>query len=136
MPRRRDNFWNEKAPRYRKYRGLGERAMAEFRGYREPDDTSEFEHDEIGEVIGSTLKKLGLKERFDEDQVIEAWKEIVGDFVARNSQPVGVQRKVLIIQVLQPAVHYTLERMKGQVLQKMQARFGKEHIREVRFRIG
>ncbi len=135
-PPRRDNFWNEKAPRYRKYRGASDRALAEFRGYWEPDDTSQFAHDEIGDVIGSTLKKLGLKSRFDEDQVKAAWREIVGEFVSQNSQPVGVNRKVLLVQVLQPAVHYTLERMKGQILQKMQARFGRDHIREVRFRIG
>jgi len=134
--RRANNFWNEKKPRYRKYRGASARALAEFRGYREPDDTSAFAHDNIGEVIGSTLKKLGLKNRFDEDQVKAAWHDIVGDFVSRNSQPLGVNRKVLLVQVLQPAVHYTLERMKGQILAKMQARFGREHIREIRFRIG
>ncbi len=110
--------------------------MAEFRGYWEPDDTSEFAHDDIGKVIGSTLKKLGLKDRFDEDQVKAAWREIVGEFVAQNSQPIGMNRKALLVQVLQPAVHYTLERMKGQILEKMQARFGRENIREVRFRIG
>ena len=79
---------------------------------------------------------MGLKDRFDEDQVKAAWQEIVGDFVAQNSQPVGLNRKVLIVQVLQPAVHYTLERMKGQILAKMQARFGAEKVRNVQFRIG
>ena len=64
-----------------------------------------------------------------------AWEEAVGDFVARHSQPVGVNRKVLLVQVLQPAVHYTLERMKGQILERLQARFGKDHIRDIRFRI-
>ena len=133
---RSNDLWNEKKPRYRKYRGKLDRALAEFRGYREPDDTSAFVHDDINAVIGSTLKKLGLKGRFDEDQVKTAWVEVVGDFVSRNSQPIGVNRKVLLVQVLQPAVHYTLERMKGQILEKMQARFGKDNIREVRFRIG
>ncbi|MCB1078700.1 MAG: DUF721 domain-containing protein [Verrucomicrobiae bacterium] len=135
MARRADDFWNEKKPRFRKYRGTKDRALAEFRGYWEPDDTSAFVHDDIGEVIGSTLKKLGLKQRFDEDQVRVAWKEVVGDFVAQNSQPVGVNRKVLLVHVLQPAVHYTLERMKGQILERMQARFGKDNLREIRFRI-
>ena len=136
MPRRRDTLWNEKAPRYRKYRGASQRVLAEFRGYREPDDTSGFEHDDLEKVVGSTLKKLGLKNRFDEDQVKAAWQEVVGDFVARNSQPAEMKGKVLFIQVLQPTVHYSLERMKGQILQKMQARFGAQHIRGVKFRIG
>jgi hypothetical protein len=133
---RADDFWNEKKPRFRKYRGIRDRAVAEYRGYWEPDDTTAFVHDEIESVIGSTLKKLGLKQRFDEDQVKAAWHQVVGDFVSRNSQPIGVNRKVLLVHVLQPAVHYTLERMKGQILERMQERFGKENVREIRFRIG
>lgn len=132
---RADDFWNEKKPRYRRYRGIRDRALADFRGYWEPDDTSAFAHDRMADVVGSTLKRLGLKQRFDEDQVKAAWEEAVGDFVARHSQPVGVNRKILLVQVLQPAVHYTLERMKGQILERLQARFGKDHIRDIRFRI-
>lgn len=135
MPRK-DDLWNEKKPRYRRYRGPKDRVLAEFRGYWEPEDTSHHAHDDLEKVVRSTLAKLGLQDRFDEDQVKAAWGEVVGDFVARNSQPVGVQRKVLLVQVLQPAVHYTLEREKGQILAKMQARFGASRIREVRFRIG
>jgi hypothetical protein len=134
---RADDLWNEKKPRYRPYRGLKDRALADFRGFWEPDDTKAFAHDDISSVIGSTMKKLGLKQRFDEDQVKAAWHEIVGDFVSRNSQPVGIgPRKVLLVQVLQPAVHYTLERMKGQILERMQERFGSENVRGVQFRIG
>jgi hypothetical protein len=43
---------------------------------------------------------------------------------------------VLTIQVLQPSVRYELERnWKAEILQKLQTRFGKKVIREVKFRI-
>ena len=82
------------------------------------------------------MKHLGLKNRFDEGQVLSAWSEIVGEFVARNSQPVEVRQRILIVQVLQPAVHYELERMKGKILSQMQERFGAQHVRNIRFRLG
>jgi hypothetical protein len=43
---------------------------------------------------------------------------------------------VLSIQVLQPSVRYELERnWKNEILAKLQARFGKKTIREIKFRI-
>lgn len=135
-PRRKADFWNEKKPRFRKTRTGADWCLAQFRGYWESPDLSKYSHEDIGEVVGSTLKHLGLKNRFDEGQVLSSWAEIVGDFVAKNSQPVEVRQRVLIVQVLQPAVHYEIERMKGKILSRMQERFGKQHIRGIKFRLG
>lgn len=135
VPRKKD-FFDEKRPRFRKYRGKSARVLAEWRGFREPDDTTAFEHDELASVLKSTLKHLGLENRLDETQVLSAWNELVGEFVAQNSRPLEVRHRVLYIQVLQSAVHYTLERMKGDILARFQQRFGPDRIRDVRFRLG
>ncbi len=121
--------------RYRPRRPLKDRALAEWRGYWEPQDVSRFEH-EIDDVVGKTMKGLGLRDRFNEEQVFEAWNTMVDSFLAQNAKPLGLERKVLIIQVLHSTVHYELERMKGQLLQRMQAHLGKENIRDIRFRLG
>jgi len=121
--------------RYRPKRSTRDRALSELRGYWEPQDVSKYEQ-EIEGVVALTMKGLGLKDRFNEEQVFDAWNDLVDSFVARNSQPVALTNKVLSIQVLHSTVHYELERMKGQILQKMQAQFGAENIREVRFRLG
>jgi hypothetical protein len=47
-----------------------------------------------------------------------------------------VKRKVLFVQVIQPAVHYSLDRMKGQILARVQREFGAENIRDLKFRVG
>ena len=135
MPRS-DNFWNEKKPRYRKRRSAKDAAIAQWRGFWEPDDTTANERGQIQDVVGITLKRLGLQNRFDEEKILRAWNSIVGDFVAQNSRPVEVKRKILFVQVLQPAVHYSLDRMKGEVLARVQREFGAENIRDIKFRVG
>ena len=123
------------AYRPRPRRSLRDRALAEWRGYWEPQDTSRFERD-MPDAVEKTLKGLGLENRFHEDQVFEAWNELVDSFVASNARPVALTRKTLYIQVLHSTVHFELERMRPQILKKMQDRFGAAHIRDVRFRLG
>jgi predicted nucleic acid-binding Zn ribbon protein len=121
--------------RYRPRRPLKDRVLAEWRGYWEPQDVSKYEQ-EIESVVGKAMKGLGLKDRFNEEQVFEAWNEMVDNFIGSNARPVVLEKKVLSIQVLHSTVHYELERMKGQLLRRMQERFGAENIRDIRFRLG
>lgn len=121
--------------RYRPRRSNRDRALAQLRGYWEPQDVSQYEQG-IESAVTKTLKKLGLENRFNEEQVFEAWNEMVDSFVAENARPISMNRKILFIQVLHSTVYYELERMRGQILNKMQNRFGKENIRDVQFRLG
>lgn len=133
---RSGDFWNEKKPRFRRRLTAKDATLAQWRGYWEPDDTSVYERGSIGEVVQSAMKRLGLRDRFDEERVLRAWNSIVGDFVARNSRPVELKRKILFVQVIQPAVHYSLDRMKGEILARVQREFGAENIRDIKFRLG
>jgi predicted nucleic acid-binding Zn ribbon protein len=114
---------------------LRERSLASWRGYEEPADLSRYQHD-MAEAVARTMKGLGFNDRFHEDQIFSAWSEVVGDFIAANARPTKLERSVLTIQVLNSSVHYEMERMKSTILAKMQDRFGKKNIREVRFRLG
>lgn len=83
------------------------------------------------------MKKLGLKERLRESEVIAAWSGIVGEFIAAHSAPVSLREGVLYVRVLQPALHYELERIaKAEVVRKLKRRFDGRTIRDVRFRLG
>jgi predicted nucleic acid-binding Zn ribbon protein len=89
----------------------------------------------VADALKKLLPRLGLSNFLNEEQIKAAWKEVVGDFLASHSAPASIQRGVLIIQVLQPAIRYELDRTwKPEVLRKLQARFGKDVIKEVRFR--
>lgn len=83
------------------------------------------------------MQKLGLKERLHESEVRAAWKTLVGDFIAAHSAPISLRDGVLYVHVLQPALHYELERItKPQILRKLKQRFGARVIRDLRFRLG
>jgi predicted nucleic acid-binding Zn ribbon protein len=91
----------------------------------------------VADSIKDVLLKLGLKERLTEAEIIEAWKEIVGDFIATHSVPSRLRDGVLFVQVIQSTVHYELDRVwKPDLIKKLKARFGARTIRDVKFRIG
>ena len=90
-----------------------------------------------GDVLPNLMQRLGLKERLHETEVLEAWSNIVGDFIAAHSAPVALREGVLYVRVLQPALHYELEQVaKTDILRKLKQRFGGKVIRDVRFRFG
>jgi len=114
---------------------LRQRVLADWRGYGEvgerPDKTAS-----IAGVLAKILPKLGLNERLTEQQMMEAWRDIVGDFLALHSIPTALSGGVLTIRVVQPSVRYELDRSwKREILKKLQARFGPGIVREIRFRI-
>jgi predicted nucleic acid-binding Zn ribbon protein len=83
------------------------------------------------------MKELGLSERLHETEVFDAWKQIVGDFIANHSAPVSLKAGVLYVRVLQPSLHYQFETIsKAEILRKLKQRFGAKVIRDLRFRVG
>ena len=89
------------------------------------------------ELVPKLMKRLGLRERLHEKEVIDAWGKIVGEFIAAHSAPVALREGVLYVRVLQPALHYELEQIsRSEILRKLKQRFGGRTIRDVRFRVG
>ena len=114
---------------------LRARVIAEWRGLPEAAERKD-RCSLVSDVLHKLLPRLGLNERLSEQQVKEAWLEVVGAFLAQHSVPAALSGGILTVQVLQPSVRYELERnWKSEILQKLQARFGKKVIREVKFRI-
>ena len=115
---------------------LKARIIAEWRGLPEqpfPTDTSQ----PAGRAVAQILSKLGLQTRVQEEEIKAAWKEVVGEFLALHSSPASLSNGVLVVHVLQPTVHFELDRVwKKTLLEKLQARFGKRLLKEIRFRLG
>ena len=90
-----------------------------------------------GDLLPKLMKELGLSERLHETEVFDAWKQIVGDFIAAHSAPVSLKAGVLFVRVLQPSLHYQFETIsKAEILRKLKQRFGAKVIRDLRFRVG
>jgi predicted nucleic acid-binding Zn ribbon protein len=113
-----------------------EAVIAEWRGL--PGRTARPERCQTtAELLPKLIQKLGLRERLHETEIIEAWSKIVGDFIAAHSSPVALREGILYVRVLQPALHYELDRVsKPQILKKLKQRFDGKTIRDLRFRLG
>ncbi|HEY2342831.1 MAG TPA: DUF721 domain-containing protein [Chthoniobacteraceae bacterium] len=115
---------------------LRARAIAEWRGLPETPLVPALPA-EIAGALSKLMAKLGLEERLHEEEVLATWREIVGEFVARHATPAQLKDGVLIVRVLQPTVHYELDRVwKRQILEKLKRRFGARTVREIKFRLG
>jgi predicted nucleic acid-binding Zn ribbon protein len=91
----------------------------------------------VADLLPKLMQRLGLSERLHEEEIIHAWKTLVGEFIATHSAPANLRDGVLYVRVLQPTLHYELERLaKPDILRKLKQRFGTKVIRDVRFRIG
>jgi predicted nucleic acid-binding Zn ribbon protein len=110
--------------------------IAEWRGLPvntpRPDRTQS-----TAELLPKVMQKMGLRERLREAEVMQTWKALVGDFIASHSCPISLRDGILYVHVLQPALHYELERIsKPEILRKLKQRFGARQIRDLRFRLG
>ncbi len=114
---------------------LRTRALAEWRGYAEPRPLLDC-FQPLSALVGKTMQGLGLGELVRESEVLEAWQEIAGDFFALHSSPSKLKDGVLYVRVLQPSIHFEIERMKGLIVEKLKKRFGARVVRELRFRLG
>ncbi|MGI8437185.1 MAG: DciA family protein [Chthoniobacterales bacterium] len=111
-------------------------AIADWRGMREKK-TPPDRWRAPAELLPKLMQQLGLRERLHEMEVIEAWKQIVGEFISTHSTPHSLREGVLFVRVLQPALHYQFETIsKPEILRKLKQRFGARVIRDVRFRVG
>lgn len=110
---------------------MRKRVFQEWRGL--PDEVILDRSTCVSEVINKVIQKLGLKKRFQEEEIIKAWHEVVGDFLATHSEPVQLKNSTLYVRAIQPTIRYELDRVwKSEIVRKLQERFGSKTIRDVK----
>ena len=114
---------------------LRSKVIADWRGMPErpfPQDTSR----SIAGVLEKVIAQLGLGKRVREEEIMRAWQDIVGPFIAQHSTPQRLVEGVLHIRVLQPSMLYELDRtLRADILAKLKKTFGRA-VRDVKFRVG
>jgi hypothetical protein len=111
---------------------IRKRVLQEWRGL--PGEARADQSASIGEVMEKLLPKLGLETRIKEQDIRSAWLEIVGDFIAKHSQPERLVAGTLMIKVIQPSVRYELDRVwKPEIIRKLRETFGQKVIRDIKF---
>ena len=90
----------------------------------------------LGALIPEALKGMKLDAHAQVARIAAAWPEIVGPQLAGNTRPAHLENKILAVYVSHPAWIMELRgAMTAEILARLQAQFGKNEIKNVRFAI-
>jgi len=84
-----------------------------------------------GEFLDKLLEEVGASGSIEEKQLHDAWEKVAGDFIAKNSKPESLRKGVLVLRVVQPALRFQLEQMKGRLLQNFKRELGEGVIKTI-----
>jgi hypothetical protein len=82
------------------------------------------------------LKDLELDVPLKTYSIWGAWKEIVGEPIALQTQPRAIRNHILFIDVSHSTWMQQLQFLKPKLLEKINAFLGKPHIQDIRFKLG
>ena len=123
-------------PKSQKFNRHQRLALAEWRGVDEPADLTGYEHG-LAELLAKFLKNAGYEDRVTEEDLAPIWNAAVGDFIGQHSRALSWENGILYVAVLQPSVHYTLQReLRSKILPKLKSALPGKVIRDIKLRLG
>jgi predicted nucleic acid-binding Zn ribbon protein len=91
---------------------------------------------DVGELVPGILKGWKLDEKQRGEEITAVWREVVGEFFAQHTAPDTIHRGVLTVRVLHSTIQHALTMEKPRLLARIQDRFGKDGVRDLKFRHG
>ena len=90
----------------------------------------------LAALIPEALKGMKLAAHAQVARIAAVWPEIVGPQLAGNTRPAQLENKILLVYVSHPAWIMELRgAMTAEILARLQAQFGKNEIKNIRFAI-
>jgi predicted nucleic acid-binding Zn ribbon protein len=87
----------------------------------------------IGDVLPSVLKRLGLEQRFKEQEVLTLWPDVVGPELASRTRASRIDKGVLFVHVDHGAWMQELHFIEKKLLLKLRAAAPGVELKRIRF---
>jgi len=87
----------------------------------------------IGETLQSLLQHMGIEQKINRYKVLDLWPELVGEKIADISNAETVRDKILYVKVKSMTWRTELLFQKPHILKKIESKFGKNIITDIRF---
>jgi hypothetical protein len=114
---------------------LRHRMLSQWRGISEPPLIN-IPAKSLDDILPKVIKDLGLTDRMMMEEVQAAWRTVAGEVIAKGTCPDSIQRGVLFIRLLQPAIHYAVHGEKAKMLEHLAKLLGPGKIKDIRCRHG
>jgi predicted nucleic acid-binding Zn ribbon protein len=85
----------------------------------------------IGDVLGNLKKIYRLDDKFDEIDVTEAWKELMGPAISGKTRRILVRKKTLIIYVDSGVLKEEFSMAKSKIVAMVNEHLGKDAIDDI-----
>ena len=84
-------------------------------------------------AIDAMLRKFGIDNAIAQNNALNMWNEIVGETVAKKTEPDRVEHGVIVVKVSSPTWRQELYFQKKEIIKKLNNKIGKKVIRDIRF---
>ena len=88
----------------------------------------------IHTAIRSFLKKSGLNNGVEQQKALKLWGEAVGNKISKNTKPISVKNGTLLIKTTNSVWKQELQIQKTEIIKKLNNKFKKNIIKEIRFK--
>ena len=73
----------------------------------------------LNKVLKETAARMGLGNVYEAGALLPKWRELVGDQVAKNTEPMMIRGETLVVRTASPIWSHQLTMMKPQILAKL-----------------
>ena len=88
--------------------------------------------EQLKSALNTALKRENLDKAIRQNKALFIWEDVVGKPVAKNCTPEEVKQGVLIVRAKTPVWRNEIAIKKKEILEKLNAKLGKETIRDIR----
>lgn len=90
----------------------------------------------LSDVMGDVLSRAGLSDRIAQAQVIPGWRSLVGDQIAKVTEPLSVTPQgTLFVAVTTNAWMTELSLLEPELLKRLNKKTGRLQIKRIRWQI-
>ena len=90
----------------------------------------------VADLVLRVAEESGVSKRLQMEEMVAAWREAVGAFIAVQSAPESMERGVLLIRIMQPTVHHVLQGRRREILLRLRQLMGDRAPRDLRLKVG
>lgn len=88
----------------------------------------------LGEALSEVIQRLGIRQRLDEAEAVEGWREIAGPRINRVTRDVWIEHGRLYVQITSAAWRQELHFNRGAWLDRLNTHLERPLVKEIIFR--
>lgn len=86
-------------------------------------------------VMGEVIKKMGIKNKIEENGVFEAWGKVVGNGILKNTEPYLIKNGALFVGVSNSVWAHELSMMTPYLIKELNKHLKKELVTGIKFKM-